>query len=144
MSDWAHIPSSALGLFKSTNNSLLTVLDTNDQFLESIQLRFAAILRELRENGRRIEVTCFFEELPLHLVGKVVSKHSATLEGYNAMSIHANHSDMVKFGSVEDNGFKRLLGELLRWASLDTAPKSHQISVDPVGPLVQGSTPKCM
>jgi predicted alpha/beta hydrolase family esterase len=117
MADWANIPASALGLVKSTNKSLLKILETDDQFLESIQARFWAMIRELREGGRRLEVTCFFEELPLPLpvVGKVVSKESATLEGYNQISIHANHRDMVKFGSAEDNGFKRLLGELIRW-----------------------------
>lgn len=60
----------------------------------------------------------FFEEPPLLGLGKVVvSRNSATLEGYNAISIHANHSNMVKFSTVDDNGFKRLLGELLRWES---------------------------
>jgi protein SERAC1 len=115
MADWAKIPASALGLVKSTNKLLLKILETNDQFLESIQLRFWAMIRELREGGRPLEVTCFFEELPLPVVGKVVSKESATLEGYNLISIHANHSDMVRFCSVEDNGLKRLLGELARW-----------------------------
>ena len=115
MADWTKIPASALGVVKSTNKSLLKILETDDQFLESIQVRFWAMIRELREGGRRLEVTCFFEELPLTALGKVVSKESATLEGYNPISIHANHRDMVKFCSVEDNGFKRLLGELIRW-----------------------------
>jgi len=75
------------------------------------------MIRELREAGRCLEVTCFFEELPLPVVGKVVSKESATLEGYSSFSIHANHRDMVRFGSAEDNGFERLLGELIRWES---------------------------
>jgi protein SERAC1 len=73
------------------------------------------MIREQRESGRRLEVTRFFEELGLPGVGKVVSKESATLEGYNAFSIHANHCNMVKFGSADDNGFRRLLGELMRW-----------------------------
>ena len=75
------------------------------------------MVRGLREDGRHFEVTCFFEELPLPGVGKVVSKESATLEGYASFSIHANHSDMVKFVSVEENGLNRLLGELVRWIS---------------------------
>ena len=50
-------------------------------------------------------------------IGKAGSKESATLEGYNCFSIHANHSDMVKFASAEENGHKRLLGVLDRWAS---------------------------
>lgn len=68
-----------------------------------------------RNYERMVEVTCFFEELPLPVAGKIVSKESATLEGYSSFSIHANHSDMVKFGSANENGFKRLLGELMRW-----------------------------
>lgn len=117
MAKWASIPATALGFVKSTSKSLLKILETDNQFLESIQVRFWAMIRELREGGRYLEVTCFFEDMPLVGVGRVVSKESATLEGYNQISIHANHRDMVKFGSAADNGFKRLLGELIRWDS---------------------------
>lgn len=118
MADWAKIPASAIGLVKSTNKSLLEILETNNQFLESIQVRFWEMIREQREGGRLLEVTCFFEELPLPVVGKfVVSKESATLEGYTSITIHADHRDMVRFDSAEENGFKRLLGELIRWES---------------------------
>ena len=37
MANWAQIPTSVLGLAKSTNKSLLRILETDDQFLESIQ-----------------------------------------------------------------------------------------------------------
>ncbi|KAH6970345.1 hypothetical protein BKA56DRAFT_661160 [Ilyonectria sp. MPI-CAGE-AT-0026] len=117
MADWAKMPASALGLVKSTNKSLLTILETNDQLLESIQARFLALIREQREAGRQLEVTCFFEELPLPVVGKVVSKESATFEGYDPITIHANHGGMVKFSSAEENGFRRLVGELTVWES---------------------------
>ncbi|KAM5342905.1 hypothetical protein ACJ41O_013871 [Fusarium nematophilum] len=109
MADWARIPTSALGVVKSTNKSLLKILETDDAYLQSVQDRFWSMVREQQKAGRDLEVTCFFEELPLSGVGKVVSKDSATLESYNAISIHANHSNMVKFSSVDDNGFKRLL-----------------------------------
>lgn len=117
MADWAGIPAAALGCVKSTNKSLFAVLETESQFLESLQIEFLAMVRELREAGRSLEVTSFFEELPLPLAGKVVSKESATLDGYNSISIHANHSNMVKFGSAQENGYKRLVGELQRWKS---------------------------
>ncbi|KAF7170941.1 hypothetical protein CNMCM6106_005492 [Aspergillus hiratsukae] len=117
MADWAKISAGALGLVKSTNKSLLDILRTDNQLLEAIQVDFWSMIRELRESGRRLEVICFFEELPLPVIGKVVSKDSATLEGYNLISIHANHRDMVRFSSANDNGFKRLLGELVRWES---------------------------
>lgn len=80
----------------------------------------------LKGGGRRFEVTCFFEELPLPVAGQVVSKESATLEGYTSVSVHANHSDMVKFGSSEDTGFRRLLGELMRWEGLVRLASSSQ------------------
>ncbi|KAJ5777521.1 Alpha/Beta hydrolase protein [Penicillium odoratum] len=115
IANWAKIPVNTLGIMKSVNKSLLEVLSTENQLLESIQLEFWAMIRELQRAGRAIEVTLFFEELPLTGPGLVVSKESATLEGYNSMSIHANHRDMVKFGSADDNGYKRLLGELRRW-----------------------------
>ncbi|KLU89624.1 ankyrin repeat domain-containing protein [Magnaporthiopsis poae ATCC 64411] len=115
---WANLSASVLGLVKSANRSLLTTLQQDDQLLETIQCDFWAMVREQREAGRALEVTCFFEGLPSSVLGKtvtVVSKESATLEGYSSFSIHADHRDMVRYGSAEDNGFKRLLGELTRW-----------------------------
>ncbi|KAK4141525.1 vegetative incompatibility protein HET-E-1 [Dichotomopilus funicola] len=117
MADWAKIPASALGLVKSVNRSLLEILQTNNQALELIQVNFWSMIRERQKANQPPDVTCFFEELPLPGVGKVVSKESATIEGYNPVTIHANHRDMVKFASAEENGFKRVLGELVRWVS---------------------------
>jgi protein SERAC1 len=105
MANWAKIPASALGIVKSTNISLLNILETDDQLLESNQVKFLAMIRDLREDNRRLEVTCFFEVLPLPVVGKVVPKESATFAGYNPISIHANHRDMVKFASAGETGY---------------------------------------
>ena len=128
VADGSKIPAHALGLIKSTNKSILAILESNNQLLDSIQDMFWSTVRERRESGKQLEVTCFFEELPFPGVGKVVSESSATQDGYTAVSIHANHSDMVKFGSIEDNGFKRLLGDLTRWEKqVPPVPSSQQI-----------------
>ena len=79
MADWAKIPASILGLVKSSNQSLLDTLGTSNQLLEGIQVKFCQIIREQREGGPPLEVTCLFEELPLPMVGTVVSKEFATL-----------------------------------------------------------------
>ncbi|EFR03975.1 SesB protein [Nannizzia gypsea CBS 118893] len=117
LAGWVKMPVSAFGLIQTGNKALLQLLQTKDQFLESVDVSFSSMIREVREAGRRFEVTCFFEELGKAGVGTIVSKESATLESYNSFSIHANHSDMVKFSSAEDTGFQRLLGELVRWES---------------------------
>ncbi|KIX08072.1 uncharacterized protein Z518_02727 [Rhinocladiella mackenziei CBS 650.93] len=142
MADWAKLPASALGILKSTNTTLLKILETDDQLIESIQVGFLAMIRDLRENNRRLEVTCFFEELPLPVVGKGVSKESATFAGYNPISIHANHRDMVRFASAEETGFQRVLGELIRWeeelqSSVTNKPTP---SIEPIRP----SAPKAI
>jgi len=128
MADWARLPASALGMVKSTNKSLLKILETDDQLLESVQVRFLGMIRDLRESNRRLEVACFFEELPLLGVGKVVSKESATFAGYNSLGIHANHSNMVRFASPEETGFTRVLGELTRWEMELQSSAPHELS----------------
>ncbi|OAQ71444.1 SesB [Pochonia chlamydosporia 170] len=115
MARWGKIPASALGVVKSTNISLLKTLQTDDNYLQSVQDRFLSMIREQQRAGREFDITCFFEELPLTGFRQVVSKKSATLGGYNPISVHGNHSNMVKFGSQDDNGFKRVYGELQRW-----------------------------
>lgn len=110
--DWAKIPAWALGQVKSTNRNILDVLQINNQYLEFLQTSFLSMLRDLDKKGRPLQISCFFEELPMPGIGTIVSKESATLEGYSTFSIHANHSDMAKFGSAEESGLKRLLGEL--------------------------------
>ncbi|KAK0631000.1 hypothetical protein B0T17DRAFT_529871 [Bombardia bombarda] len=108
---WAKMIVSALALGKSMNVKLLDILRKDNQLLEFIQSEFASMIRGPQRDGS-LEVKCFFEELPLCVLGKVVSKKSATFEGHDSISVHANHRDMVRFASAEENGFKRFLGEL--------------------------------
>lgn len=118
MADWAAIPASALDLVVPTNTKKLReILTTDNQLLEAIQEDFLSMLREQLGERRKIEIMCFFEELPIYKGLRVVERHSATLEGYNDASIYANHSNMVKFASKNDGGFQRVSGELRRWHS---------------------------
>jgi len=114
MAEWAKIPASALGLVKTTNVSLMDILKPENEMLRDIRERFAEMIQE---GSHPIEITCFCEALPLPWGGIVVSQDSAGLEGKELYTVHASHRDMVRFGSAEDNGFKRLLGELIRWES---------------------------
>lgn len=116
MADWSRIPAHLLGVIRGTNKSLLDILNTQNQFLRAIQQDFLNMLRNSAKNeGEELQIMCFYEELPLPLVGKVVSQDSATFSGYQLRSIPANHSDMVKFVSEDDTGFKRVYADLRRW-----------------------------
>ncbi|KAM0188812.1 hypothetical protein ACHAPA_006494 [Fusarium lateritium] len=121
LADWASIPAQVLGYVKSTNTSLLQVLNTDNEHLDHINVGFLEMLRALSKGGREIKITCFFEELPMPRCGRIVNRESATFAGYQSVSIHGNHSDMVKFAFPEDNGFRRLLGELNRWQQPDAS-----------------------
>jgi hypothetical protein len=116
MADWFKIPIDIFGILKSNNTSLLRVLQTNDELLRSLNKDFLSLLRVLREgDGQKIHVTCFYEELGYPKVGHIVSRSSATFASDTPISIHANHSEMVKFRSVSDDGFQSVAGELRRW-----------------------------
>ncbi len=120
MANWARIPVSTLGLFKSVNKSLLEVLDTKNEYLGTIQSKFMEMLRQRQQQGegsRPIGIACFLEELPLTVAGMVVPKESAILDGFTYATIHGNHRNMVKFATAEEDGFQLLLGELVRWES---------------------------
>ena len=119
MSRWGKIPVSGLGFINPTsvNKALLDVLETKDQYLQSIQFKFLTMVRQQREAGRQLEVKCFFEEEPMPMVGKVVEKESATFSDYVQIGIPANHSNMIKFVSEDEIGFVRVLAVLSRWAS---------------------------
>ncbi|KIL89240.1 hypothetical protein FAVG1_07634 [Fusarium avenaceum] len=136
IANWAKTPARALGYVKSTSTNLLQVLSTDNEYLDYIGVTFLEMLRALSKGGREIRITCFFEELPMRGYGCIVSRESATFAGYQSVSIHGNHSNMVKFASPEDNGFKRLLGELKRWEQPDTSfglehARSDETATDP-------------
>ena len=120
LADWGKIPADVFGIVKSSNTSLLRVLQTKDELLLSVNQSFLALLRRLREGqegDKRIHVTCFFEELGYPKVGPIVSKASATFASDPPISVHSNHSEMVKFVDAGDDGFQSVAGELRRWVT---------------------------
>lgn len=100
---------------KQLNVDTVQVLKTDSEVLARIKEDFHALLRRRIEAGnRRIDITCFYEELPLPDVGEVVPKNSAILPSYNSIGIHNNHMDMTEFRSEDDDGFTQVAGELRR------------------------------
>lgn len=107
---------SFLSHVKQDNKAIVSTLEKEAPHLNELQKRFVNLL-EKRKEGVAIEVTCFFEELPMPVVGTIVPEQSATIHGYEGIGIHADHSGMTKFGSDDSEGYRRVRGEVQRWVA---------------------------
>ncbi|KAI0857314.1 hypothetical protein F4860DRAFT_518034 [Xylaria cubensis] len=118
MARWAKITVDVFGILKSTNPSLLDALQTRNELLHSLNQDFLTLLRTLREgpeHGKKINVICFFEAYGYPGIGQIVPKESATFAFDLPISINANHSEMVKFATTNDDGYQSVVAELARW-----------------------------
>lgn len=125
---WAEMLARSIGLFKQTNPEILQVLKTDSEVLAHIQDSFHTMIRS-RAGATLppIDITCFYEELPLPGVGIVVPSHSAILPGYIPIGIRSNHMDMTKFENSDDSGFAIFAGELRRWVKHLAAAKNTSV-----------------
>jgi len=133
-----------IGILKQTNPQILAILESDSEVLARVQDEFHTMVRSRnQERLQSIEITCFFEELPLPGVGvvsqathsnrflanitvQVVPKDSAILPGYIPIGIHSNHMDMTKFERKDEPGFTAIAGELRRWIKELTVPSRQQ------------------
>ncbi|KAK0622531.1 hypothetical protein B0T14DRAFT_425223, partial [Immersiella caudata] len=113
---WAELFSRHLGLVKQTDKEIAAVLRHDSELLARIQDGFHTMILACNKNNKdTVEIACFYEQLPLPVVGHIVTQDSAILPGYIPIGIHANHMDMAKFGSDNDPGFVSVCAELRRW-----------------------------
>lgn len=62
----------SMGFIKQTNSQIVEVLKSDSEVLARIQTEFHTMLRARAKNGDQpIEITCFYEELPLPGIGIV-------------------------------------------------------------------------
>ncbi len=78
------------------------MLRPGSEMLARVQNGFHSLLRLRSSPGEKspIAVTCFFEEFPLPIVGRVVEADSAVIPGYHSYGIHANHMVGAKYPAV--------------------------------------------
>ncbi|KAI9760567.1 MAG: hypothetical protein M1840_002382 [Geoglossum simile] len=113
---------------KRVNANVLQFLSRDSEVLADTEGSFGIWLRR---NSSRFNIACFVEELELPLIGMVVTKDSAKIDGYPQLSIRANHmarlpefqissypnylQDMTRFSTPDHEGYRRILGEVKRW-----------------------------
>ncbi|KAK1460891.1 hypothetical protein CMEL01_15188 [Colletotrichum melonis] len=113
---WAERLGKSVGVLKQTNTEILGVLRPESEVLAEIQDNFHNITQSQTKAGvGTIQITCFYEELPLPGIGLVVPQHSAIFPGKDAIGIHGTHHTMVKFSGLEDSGFIDICDELRTW-----------------------------
>ena len=72
-----------LGLIRQANPQILEVHRSNSEVLARIQAGFHAMIRAREQRQEpSINVTCFYEEIPLPGVGEIVPMRSAILPAY--------------------------------------------------------------
>ena len=126
-----------------TNLRIVNVLRRDSEVLARIRSEFHSLLRSYDDEGNHeIKITCFYEELPLPVIGVVVPKHSAILPGYTAIGIHKDHREMARFIGEDDPGFISVLGELQRWSKeIASSPikLERKIAVQECEPIVKST-----
>ncbi|KAJ3524973.1 hypothetical protein NM208_g11840 [Fusarium decemcellulare] len=116
LAKWGELLSRSVGVMRQTNTEIIQVLTRDSEVLARIQDSFHSLVRSReKEETDVIEITCFYEELPMKKLGIIVPKHSAILPGYSSVGIHRNHAEITKFASPDEPGFVAICGELKRW-----------------------------
>ncbi|KFZ17137.1 hypothetical protein V502_04730 [Pseudogymnoascus sp. VKM F-4520 (FW-2644)] len=101
--------------FRKTNRRIVQLLEIDSEVLANLRQEFHSILHDERRAAKRIAICCFYEELAVFGIGKIVPKWSAVLDGYLSCGIHANHSNMTRYNGPHDTGYVRVRDQLLVW-----------------------------
>ncbi|KAI9888556.1 MAG: hypothetical protein M1814_006826 [Vezdaea aestivalis] len=121
---WGRLAYRIISLIRPANVDLISTLRPNSETLQNIQADFYKMLRLRADEGSKIEIVCFFEELPSPIGGEVVDHQSASIRGYHSQGIRADHANMSKFQDKDDPGYECLLGELRRWIQRFSVPSN--------------------
>lgn len=68
---WGEYAASLWQLVRQTNKDIVRLLETDSEVLAEVQRDFQAILRLRLDENVPIAISCFHEELPMHVVGLV-------------------------------------------------------------------------
>jgi protein SERAC1 len=72
LAHWAESLAKTIGLIKQTNPEILAALRSESEVLERVQGGFHTMIRSRAQDGLPpIEITCFYEELPLPGIGVI-------------------------------------------------------------------------
>ncbi|KAF5637977.1 hypothetical protein F52700_4680 [Fusarium sp. NRRL 52700] len=128
MSGWIGLATSMFVSPITTEDHQLSELESNSVLPEVTQERFRALIEDQRDRSRPIVTQSFVRETLYSNIGLTVSIESATLPGDEPIPINASLIDMVRFKSVHDAGFQKVVNVMQLWIS-EIGGKQHPHSV---------------
>lgn len=78
LASWAKFGTDVARMVKHVNPDIVSVLRPGSEMLANIQSGFHQLLRLRKEEDAEISITCFYEELPLSIIGEVLFPNSFT------------------------------------------------------------------
>jgi pimeloyl-ACP methyl ester carboxylesterase len=112
------VVSRLVNLFRRSNTRLVEELHPDADTLNAIGHDFMV---EVRNQKQPLLLYYFFEELAVTGIGKIVEKESAIVKGFPYGSLDANHMDMCKYNSANDDNYRKLLAVLQDFAARSAA-----------------------
>ncbi|KAM5479541.1 hypothetical protein McanCB56680_005469 [Microsporum canis] len=98
---------------RDVNKEVHDILSEGSSRLSELDSTFMNFLRSRRES----------KDLKTASIEVIVSKASASITGYETQSIPADHRDMCKFASKDEDGYQRISRVLKRWAVMLQSPQ---------------------
>lgn len=71
LASWAEFGERMLKVLKRANKDIVKVMKPGSEMLQMVQNDFHNILRQRKDEGSEISITCFYEELPMKAIGDV-------------------------------------------------------------------------
>ncbi|KAH8676802.1 Alpha/Beta hydrolase protein [Tricladium varicosporioides] len=126
---WGDLVRKIYTVVKDTDQRTLKFLRRDDLELKGLRSSFPEVIRKRIDSKERVSVVFFFEKKKTSGV-EVVSQASASYPGVGEiLGIRANHSDICKFGSAEDDGYKLVKGKILELIKGETKVQNEEYGV---------------
>ena len=90
LAKWGSILSNIASAAKKTNSAPVNLLKRDSEVLRDVQDGFHNLLEKRKNAGRRIEITCFYETMPL-VRFIIVPQETAVINGELSYPLRANH-----------------------------------------------------
>jgi hypothetical protein len=112
LTGWGSLLAKFGGGFRATDKEIDLNLRHLSRELQQVDQEFQQMLKQSEVN---LDIVCFYEELPVPGLGKIVESNATVLQGYSSYSVHGDHKNMTRFSGSKDDGYEKALAILKKW-----------------------------